>query len=169
VTGAWPKLFALCIRGPDLMCHMLHARYSRILFLPACLLAHVRGSTSEGSTTVIVRIDTVVVSQLRLYAVSLTWWACCALYCHRVRAYVYQRAASGAQNSIEMYRATTKLRELRFSLRATAINFSQPGIVSVTPAPFPASSSPSLSQRQDLPLKPSYSSTRKKPPKGTGV
>lgn len=65
-------------------------------------------------------------------------WACCARHCHRARVYVHQRAASGAQNSIEMYRATTtKLRELRFSLRATAINFSQPGIVSPTPAPFP--------------------------------
>lgn len=39
---------------------------------------------------------------------------------------------SGEQNSIEMYLITTKLRKLRFSLRATAINFSQRGIISPT-------------------------------------
>lgn len=147
MTGAWPKLFALCIRGPGLMCHMLHARYSRILFLPACLpaclLAHVRGSTSEGATAAVVRIrHRRRVSFRDCGCMYPTWYKRVSVLratlspCARIRVYVCQRAASGAQNSIEMYRATTKLRELRFSLRATAINFSQPGIVSPTLAPF---------------------------------
>lgn len=164
------------------MCHMLHARYRRILFLPAslpaCLLAaYIRTFTNEGDVTVFIYryvvVFVVVVYRFAIAAVCLDTPTCCErmgevyvniVIVSRVYACVLK---SGEQNSIEMYRITTKLRKLRFSLRETAINFSQPGVVSPTPFIPRLSSSSSYSRGQDLPLKSSYSSMRKKTPKGT--
>lgn len=52
MTGAWPKLFALCIRGLGLMCHMLHACYRRILlFLSGSWRARARARVSTCTYT----------------------------------------------------------------------------------------------------------------------
>lgn len=109
--------------------------------LSACLLAaaHIRTPTSEGEAIVPMYRYVVVVYRFAIAAVCLDTPTCCEcmgeLYVNivivsRVYACVLK---SGEQNSIEMYRITMKLRKLRFSLRGTAINFSQPGVVSPTP------------------------------------
>lgn len=100
----------------------------------------IRASMSEDEATVCMYryIVVVVIYRFAIAAVCFNTPTCyervselCANIIIVSRVYICVCSLkSGAQNSIEMYRITTKLRKLRFSLRETAINFSQPGVVS---------------------------------------
>lgn len=92
-------------------------------------------------------------------------WACYARHCHRVR--VYQRAERRIRS-----RCTAPRRNFGNSASACARPLStlvNRGSSHQHRRHSPTPSSPSLSQGQDLPLKPSHSSTGKKPPKSTEV
>ena len=183
MTGAWPKLFALCIRGPGLMCHMLHARYSRILFLlaclPACLPACWHTYTRAHERRIRRRsIDTssssYVVSRLRLYVVSPTW------------SYKHVSVLRATLSPCACVYTCTKERQEQHRIRSRCTaprrNFENSASACARPLSTLVNrgssqqhrrhslvpSSPSL-QGQDLPLKPNYSSIRKKLPKETRV